>query len=65
MRMVFPSSWYEQENAADGYQPETVAVSQTISEDLSRGEMTHELERLIRQAVVLGVPKRYFRQDER
>jgi hypothetical protein len=63
LRRVFLSTWYEQENAEYRYKqflPETVSVKETVLVDLARGERTPEVERLIEQCVVVGMPERYI-----
>ncbi len=66
LRRVFPSDWYEQENAEYRYKrylPETVSVMATILVDLAQGKRTPEAEGLIEQCVVVGMPERYMRVD--
>jgi ubiquinone/menaquinone biosynthesis C-methylase UbiE len=60
LRLQFPGAWYEQDNAeCKLYLPEKVRVSSEAFEDLSRGRRTPEIEALIGQCVVLGMPQRY------
>jgi len=63
LRRVFPSAWYEQENAEyrfKDYLPETVCVSETVLHDLAKGKRTPEMETLIGQCVITGLPDRYI-----
>lgn len=63
LRRVFPSAWYEYENAEYRYKqylPETVSVEETVLVDLAQGKRTSEVERLIEQCVVVGMPERYI-----
>jgi SAM-dependent methyltransferase len=66
LRRVFPSAHYEQENAEYRYKrylPETVSVKPTVLVDLAQGKRTPEVEGLIEQCVVVGMPERYIRVD--
>ena len=60
LRRTFPSAWYEKEDE-DGwqYEPETVSVTLQALSDLTQGKRTNEIERLIEQLVVVGMPERY------
>jgi SAM-dependent methyltransferase/uncharacterized protein YbaR (Trm112 family) len=56
----FPSARYEEEHAeSKDYLPETVEVPLDMLADLERGKRTPEMEKLIEQCVVLGIPDRY------
>jgi ubiquinone/menaquinone biosynthesis C-methylase UbiE len=62
-RRAFPSVWYQRENAAyehKQYLPETVSVGQATLTDLAQGRRTAEVEALIEQCVVIGLPERYL-----
>jgi hypothetical protein len=66
LRRVFPSAWYEQENAEyryEGYLPETASIKQTVLRDLAEGKRTPEVETLLQGCVVVGVPERYIDQN--
>lgn len=59
-RHTFPSVWYEEENGeCRQYEPETVSIDSKVLADLAQGKRTPEVERLIDQCVVLGMPERY------
>jgi ubiquinone/menaquinone biosynthesis C-methylase UbiE len=61
LRRTFPTSFYEEDNAqCKEYLPEAVSVDSAIFSDLARGERTAEVESLINQCVVLGMPQRYW-----
>jgi hypothetical protein len=63
LRRVFPSAWFEYENAESrfkDYLPETVCVTDKTMEDLSQGYRTPEIEKLLRQCVVIGFPDGYL-----
>jgi SAM-dependent methyltransferase/uncharacterized protein YbaR (Trm112 family) len=56
----FPSVRYEEEHTeSKDYLPETVEVPMDVLADLERGKRTPEMEKLIAQCVVLGLPDRY------
>ena len=58
---TFPSAWYEKEHAeCKEYLPEKIEVQSKILTDLYHGKRTPEVERLIKQCVVLGMPIRYY-----
>jgi ubiquinone/menaquinone biosynthesis C-methylase UbiE/uncharacterized protein YbaR (Trm112 family) len=60
LHRVFPSAFYEEENAeCKEYLPEEVVIDSKVLIDLDRGERTAEVEGLIAQCVVLGMPERY------
>jgi hypothetical protein len=60
LRRAFPSPWYEKENGeCRQYQPDTVSISSTLLADLVAGKRTPEIETLIEQYVVLGMPERF------
>jgi SAM-dependent methyltransferase len=61
LRLTMPSAWYAQENGAcRQYEPETVSIDAKALIDLAHGRRTEELERLLEQCVVLGMPERYL-----
>jgi hypothetical protein len=61
LRRVFPSTFYEAENEeCKEYLPEEVVLDPKVMADLARGERTAEIERLIAQCVVLGMPEGYW-----
>lgn len=56
----FPSRWYAFENGAClEYMPETIRVGRETLGAIARGERTADVEELVRQCVVLGLPARY------
>jgi SAM-dependent methyltransferase len=60
LRRMFPSAFYEEEHAeCKDYLPETVKVPSDLWANLSDGKRGPEVERLIEQCVVMGIPKRY------
>jgi ubiquinone/menaquinone biosynthesis C-methylase UbiE len=57
---TFPSAWYEKENGeCRQYEPETMSISSKLLMDLAHGKRPPEIERLIEQCVVLGMPERF------
>jgi hypothetical protein len=57
----FPSSWYELENSAClQYMPETAIISASTLNALSEGTWSDEIESLVRQCVIVGMPERYL-----
>ena len=63
LRRVYPSAWYEEENASDfpQYLPETAFIGLKGMEALARQNRTPEIERLIEQGVVVAIPEPYLR----
>ena len=60
LRRQFPTDFYEEENAeCKQYLPAVVSVNAQVLVDLTYGKRTLEMERLIEQCVVLGLPERY------
>jgi SAM-dependent methyltransferase len=60
----FPSAIYEAEHAeGKDYLPETVEISQDLWANLREGKRGQEVERLIEQCVVTGMPWRYRCDD--
>jgi SAM-dependent methyltransferase len=60
LRRTFPTPWYEEDNdACKRYLPESVTVSPNVLEDVWRGRRTPNVEPLIDQFVVLGLPHRF------
>jgi SAM-dependent methyltransferase len=58
--LVFPSKWYEFENAdCRGYMPARITLGRKVLVDIERGERTPEVDRAIRSCVVLGLPEHY------
>jgi ubiquinone/menaquinone biosynthesis C-methylase UbiE len=56
----FPSSWYEFENSGClRYMPKTAELTAKILDDMKAGIRSLEMEKLIRQCVVIGMPERY------
>jgi SAM-dependent methyltransferase/uncharacterized protein YbaR (Trm112 family) len=61
-RLTMPSPKYEQENGdCRQYEPETVSIPATVLTALARGQRTAEVEPLIEQCVVVGLPERFLR----
>lgn len=59
-RHTFPSSWYQQEDGdCRKYEPESVSISSRILKDLSSRKRTPEMEDLIAQCVIVGLPDRF------
>lgn len=59
-RHTFPSSWYEQEDGdCRKYEPESVSISSQILKDLSSRKRTADMEDLIAQCVIVGIPDRF------
>jgi SAM-dependent methyltransferase len=60
LRRTFPTDFYEEENAeCKQYLPEVVSVNAQVLVDLTDAKRTLDMERLIEQCVVLGLPERY------
>jgi SAM-dependent methyltransferase len=60
LRRTFPSSFYAEDNAeAASYLPAEASISRDGLSALDEGRRTPEIERLIEQYVVLGLPERY------
>jgi SAM-dependent methyltransferase len=63
LRRVFPSVSYEQGHAeSKAYLPEAVAVAAPVWADVAAGKRTPEVDQLIAQCVVMGLPERYGRR---
>ncbi len=61
LRHVFPSSWYEKEDEeCRQYEPETVSISSEVLAALTQGKRTREIERLIAQCIVIGIPELFL-----
>jgi ubiquinone/menaquinone biosynthesis C-methylase UbiE/uncharacterized protein YbaR (Trm112 family) len=61
LRHVFPSPWYEEENGeCRQYEPETVSLDAQVLIDVAQGQRTAEVERLLAQCVVVGLPERFL-----
>jgi len=61
LRRTFPSAWYEKEDGdCKQYEPETVSVSAAALNNLAQGNRSADVERLIEQFVVVGMPERYI-----
>jgi len=59
-RHTFPSSWYQQEDGeCRKYEPESVSISSRILKDLSSRTRTPDMEDLIAQCVIVGLPDRF------
>jgi SAM-dependent methyltransferase len=60
LRRTFPSAFYEEDHTeSKKYLPEAVEVPAEVVAGLAHGERMPEVERLIEQCVVLGMPERY------
>jgi hypothetical protein len=60
LRRTFPSALYEEDHEeSKGYLPETVELRSEVLADLAHGKRTSEMERLIEQCVLLGIPEGY------
>lgn len=59
-RHNFPSSWYEQEDGdCRKYEPDSVSISSQILKDVSSRKRTADMEELIAQCVIVGIPDRF------
>jgi len=57
----FPSKWYEFENSAcTRYMPATALVSKEVLNTMASGTWSEDLESLIRQCIIVGMPERYY-----
>ena len=62
LHLTIPSAKYELENGeCRQYEPETVSIDSKVLIDLAHGQRTTELERLIQQCVVVGMPERFLK----
>lgn len=62
LHLTMPSPKYEAENGECRlYEPETVSIDSKVLIDLADGHRTAEVERLIEQCVVLGMPERFLK----
>jgi ubiquinone/menaquinone biosynthesis C-methylase UbiE/uncharacterized protein YbaR (Trm112 family) len=60
LRHMVRSTWFEQENEEyKQYQPETVSLDTQVLTDLAHGQRTKEIEQLLAQCVVVGLPGRF------
>jgi SAM-dependent methyltransferase/uncharacterized protein YbaR (Trm112 family) len=60
LRRIFPGSFYEAENAeCKAYLPEAVSVHETVLSEIAQGRRTPQVDRLVEQCVVVGMPDRY------
>lgn len=60
LQRLFPTAFYEKENVeCKRYLPETVWINSEVLADLRQGKRTPEMEGLIEQCVLLGMPERY------
>ena len=58
LELVFPTEWYEFENAESRrYMPANVTASASDLDDVARGRRTPRVEEWIRTSVVVGVPE--------
>jgi SAM-dependent methyltransferase/uncharacterized protein YbaR (Trm112 family) len=61
LRRSFPSAWYEKEDGeCKQYEPETAFVSAQTLNNLAQANRGEDVERLIEQFVVVGMPERYL-----
>lgn len=61
LELRFPSRWYEFENAACAqYMPKKASVSKEVRTALAAGTWSKEMESLIQQCVIIGMPERYL-----
>jgi hypothetical protein len=61
-RRTFPTAFFEEENAdCKQYLPESVSLNSSVVVDVAHGNRTPEIEKLIKQCVILGMPERYQR----
>ncbi len=60
LQLELPTEWFEFENAeCRSYMPERIDVDRGVLEDVAAQRRTPEVEALIRQCVVLGLPESY------
>jgi hypothetical protein len=60
LRHMLLSPWFEQENGEyRQYQPEVVSLDAQVLNDVAQGQHTAEVERLLAQCVVVGLPARF------
>jgi hypothetical protein len=65
LQRVFPGDYYEAENAeCKQYLPESVRLSAEALTELSSGEESSEIAKLITQFVVLGMPERPYYKSQ-
>jgi SAM-dependent methyltransferase len=64
LRLQFPSTWYAQEDASiDGrYLPESAMISSKVITDIAEKKRSDEIEKLIAQGIVVGIPEHYLPQ---
>jgi SAM-dependent methyltransferase len=61
LRRTFPSAFYEEDHAeCKEYMPEKIEIGSEILTDLECGRRTQEMEKLIEQFVLVGMPGRYY-----
>jgi SAM-dependent methyltransferase/uncharacterized protein YbaR (Trm112 family) len=61
LRFQFPSEWYRLENEGYlAYAPQQVLVPRHLVHALERGERSADLERYVKQFVVIGMPEHYL-----
>jgi uncharacterized protein YbaR (Trm112 family) len=61
LRLRFPSEDYEQEyGACRVYLPEEVALDAAVTASLAAGRLSPEVVELVRQKVIVDLPKRYY-----
>jgi hypothetical protein len=59
-RRTFPSNWYEHEDGdCRKYEPDTVSISSQVLHDLFCQKRTADMENLIGQCVIVGIPERF------
>ena len=62
LELVFPTEWYEFENAdSRRYMPARVTLTRSDLDDIAADRRTPRVEELVRTSVVVGVPERYLR----
>jgi ubiquinone/menaquinone biosynthesis C-methylase UbiE len=60
LRHMLLSPWFEQENGEyRQYQPEIVSLDPQVLNDVAQGQHTAEVERLLAQCVVVGLPAQF------
>lgn len=61
LRRRFPASFYEKDNGeCKQYLPEAITIDAAVTADLAHGRRTPEINKLVEQFVVLGIPSQYW-----
>lgn len=61
LKFTFPSKWYEYENVKwKEYAPESITLNEGIMGDINKKRKSPELEELISQVAVIGLPSNFY-----